>query len=188
MTKVKHGMCKTTIYKRWIYMKGRCSSDAHYLARGIAVCDRWLHSFENFYQDMGDPPTPKHTLDRIDGNKGYSPENCRWATYKEQNRNLSTNVWVDGELISDIAVRSGVHRNTVHYRRSKGLPLDEPSISVRTHCKAGHPWTDENTYVKEVPRKQGGTRMQKYCRACRAKHQSDLRLKTREANESTQTP
>lgn len=174
MPRTKHGMYKTNIYKRWVYMKSRCASDHRYLANNIAVCDRWLNSFENFYADMGDPPSSKHTLDRIDGSKGYSPDNCRWATYKEQNRNLTNNVWHGDELKSDIASRAGVHRNTVDYRYKNGLELDAPTIAQRPTCKKGHEWTEANTYTTQVKYK-GGTRMQKYCRACRAQHQADLR-------------
>lgn len=176
MAHTTHGMHKHPAYKRWIYMKMRCTKDPRYIAKGITVCDHWLHSFENFYADMGDPP-PGLTLDRIDGAKGYSPENCRWATYKEQNRNLDNNVWIDGELLSDIAQRAGVSRTAVDYRRRQGLPLDEPNIVERNTCKAGHEWTEANTYWAEVKTKQGGTRMQRFCRACRAQHQADLRAR-----------
>ncbi len=173
---MKHGKSKSSIYKRWIYMKNRCVSDERYVAAGITVCDRWVNSFENFYADMGDPPRGK-TLDRIDGNKGYSPENCRWATYKEQNRNLKSNRWINGELASDIAERVGVHRNTVEYRLRNGLLLDAPKITDRDRCKKGHEWNDDNTYLATVKRKQGGTRTQRYCRLCRAQHQADLRAR-----------
>lgn len=174
MARQTHGMYKTTAYRRWIYMKARCATDPKYLGKHITVCDRWLHSFENFYADMGDPPVG-HTLDRKDGLKGYSPDNCRWATYKEQNRNLASNVWIEGELKSDIAQRAGIHRNTVNYRLERGLPLDEPPITARNTCKAGHDWSAANTYWAEVKAKQGGTRIQRFCRACRAQHQADLR-------------
>lgn len=73
-------------------MKQRClnpnNNQFHnYGARGITVCDRWLDSFENFYNDMGEPPTSSHSLDRIDNDRGYSPDNCRWATPSEQTYN-----------------------------------------------------------------------------------------------------
>jgi hypothetical protein len=80
------------LYPMWCNMKSRCYNvdDVNYSrygGRGISICARWDLSFEAFALDMGFPPTSAHTLDRRDNDKGYSPENCRWATCGEQMRN-----------------------------------------------------------------------------------------------------
>lgn len=86
-----HGLIKSRIYRIWATMIQRCKnpktiSYKYYGGKGIRVCEDWL-IFENFYLDMGDPPSGEHSIDRIDGSKYYCRENCRWETDDVQSRN-----------------------------------------------------------------------------------------------------
>lgn len=91
-----HGMSHSKAYLAYQGMLQRTSnpkanSYKNYGARGIEVCERWRESFENFYADMGEPPTSSHTLDRKDNDGNYEPDNCRWVTRKTQQRNTRGN-------------------------------------------------------------------------------------------------
>lgn len=90
-----HGMAKSRIYRIWKGMKNRCynsNSDrfVYYGGRGITVCDRWLNSFENFFQDMGEPETINLSIDRINNDGNYEPTNCKWSTKSQQALNRRT--------------------------------------------------------------------------------------------------
>ena len=96
-----HGMTKSPEYAAWSAMKSRCynskvDSYARYGARGIKVCDRWLESFENFYEDMGKRPE-NFSLDRIDPNGDYSPDNCRWVDWETQEFNKEHKPGISGK-------------------------------------------------------------------------------------------
>ncbi len=122
----KHGECKSgnsKTYGCWLGLFARCRNPRHpsfenYGARGITVCERWK-TFANFLADMGRKP-PGLTIERIDNEKGYSPENCRWATHGEQNRNMRSNTFFTHDGVSMILVdwarRKGMNITTLRYR------------------------------------------------------------------------
>jgi hypothetical protein len=134
----KHGMSLTTIYNLWGSMVSRCNNPTHqafpnYGGRGIKVCDRWL-SFENFYTDMGERPEGKE-LDRINNDGPYSPENCRWATPRQQGRNRRTNrvITFNGKsmCVADWADELGLSSANIYLRLSKGWSVEEALTTPR---------------------------------------------------------
>jgi hypothetical protein len=119
-----HRKTGSRVYNIYVFMKRRCydpknKNFADYGERGITVCPRWYESFENFYEDMGDPPD-KYTIERIDNNLGYSPENCKWATRKEQGLNKRNNHYLTykGETltIGEWATKLGINISTLRDR------------------------------------------------------------------------
>lgn len=101
----KHGESLKSVgqskeYKTWAGIKRRTTSyneqnSKYYIGRGIKMCDRWLNSFENFLDDMGRAPSPKHSIDRINNNGDYTPDNCRWVTHREQMSNTRATKWIE---------------------------------------------------------------------------------------------
>lgn len=121
-----HGMSKSSAYGSWENMRARClnpNSPAYQLygGRGVTICDRWS-DFAAFLADMGDRPAGA-TLDRIDVDGNYEPDNCRWATPRQQALNTRRNVrWTHGGetlTISEWADRLGVNKTTLRMRVSR---------------------------------------------------------------------
>ena len=129
MTKTTHGMSRTPEYQAWKNMKKRCFNPntkqySDWGGRGITVCDRWKNSFENFLADMKLKPTPKHSIDRIDNDGDYCPENCKWATNAEQQNNQRTNRLITigcvTLTIAQWAKEMGFARNLISCRLKAG--------------------------------------------------------------------
>lgn len=136
----KHGMSESKAFALWMYILNRCyckSSSGYrkYGARGIAVCERWRNSFKNFYADMGDRP-PGMSIERIDNNGPYSPENCKWATRKEQASNTRRNVIVEANgkrlTLTDWANELGLSPSALTNRIKRGMSPEEAVTAPRT--------------------------------------------------------
>lgn len=127
-------------YRRWQHMLQRChnpkDNDYHrYGGRGIAVCDRWrfgnheLSGYWLFIQDMGEPPTKEHSIDRVDNMRGYTPENCRWTTVRAQaNNRRSTKMYTafgETKALSYWAEQFGIAQKTLAYRLKIGLHIEQ---------------------------------------------------------------
>lgn len=135
----QHGLSRTADYRIWCGMKSRCynRNNDHYKdygGRGINVCDRWLHSYAAFLEDMG--PRPRGmTIERVDNNKGYSPENCVWADRRTQQNNRRTRqlltVGQETYNLTEWSRRTGISFQTLKYRIDSGWgPREVVSIEV----------------------------------------------------------
>lgn len=137
-TMTKHGKSqeRKSIYFTWRNMISRCTNVknvvyANYGGRGITVCNRWMgdDGFVNFLSDMGERPSLLHSLDRIDNNKGYYMENCRWATRSVQNNNTRSVKQVNfkGEIltVTELSNRSGLPTYLIRDRLNKGWSDDK---------------------------------------------------------------
>ena len=138
------GVPQASIYKIWANIKQRCTNPAHpryadYGGRGITLCERW-HNFENFYADVGDRPADL-TLDRIDNERGYEPNNVRWVTRADNNRNSRRCVMVEfnGESkpINVWCREFGISYPTYKARRRRGWELVAAATTPpdKKHCK-----------------------------------------------------
>lgn len=140
---LQHGMSRTTTYYVWNNMRSRCRDPncenyTNYGGRGIKVCERW-ESFANFVWDMGVQPAGL-TLDRIDTNGDYTPDNCRWVTQLDQQRNRRTNVLLSHngttQCHSAWAEQAGISTQLFHYRLKQGWPIERaltPPTTKESH-------------------------------------------------------
>jgi hypothetical protein len=140
----RHGLRHHPLFHTWRQIHQRCEKPKHhafpdYGARGIYVCARWSgpDGLQNFIADMGDPPSPTHSVDRRDNDGPYSPDNCHWATKKEQARNSRRNrlLTVDGrtQCVVAWAEETGINPNTLRTRLRKGWT---PAAAVTTPVRS----------------------------------------------------
>jgi len=137
-----HRMTKSKTWRAWSSMKERCLNESHpyyhrYGGRGITIDPGWM-SFEQFLSDMGQAPEGL-TLERVDNNRGYSRQNCRWATFRDQNNNRANNVNVTfmnrTMTVAQWSREVGLERKTLQYRIRAGWnperALTTPSMCPR---------------------------------------------------------
>ncbi len=124
-------------YSSWQHMKDRCLNPnnkyyKNYGGRGITVCDRWMN-FENFLEDMG-VSKKGETVERIDNNKDYSKENCRWATFTEQMNNTSRTHWIEYEgrkqSMAEWAKEKGIAYDKLATRIKRGWPIEKALSNI----------------------------------------------------------
>lgn len=169
---IKHGLSYTPEYRAWQQMRLRCTNPQHkawpdYGGRGILVCDRWLHSVENFIADMGLKPTAKHEIDRENNDGHYEPGNCRWVVRKVNCRNRRNNHLIAHEgltlSMSEWSERSGVPCDTISHRLRAGWST-ERALSTPARPKA--------------PRGQAKHLVRNLCVDCGAQETSGLRCRS----------
>lgn len=128
-----HGMSKTRLFHIWSMMLERCyrsynKSYPRYGGRGILICDEWKNNFSSFYEwASSNGYSDALSIDRIDNDKGYYPENCRWTTVKEQANNRSTNNLLSAcgrtQTLVQWASERGVQPDTIAHRIKHGWPV-----------------------------------------------------------------
>lgn len=140
--RVKHGLASSPIYHIYSGIKQRCLNSKNvrwdnYGGRGIEICDRWRDSFENFLEDMGDRPSNKHSIDRINNSLGYFKENCRWATLQEQGRNKRNNCLLEykgqTKCVQDWAENIGIKSDVIFARLCQGWSIERTLTTPVKH-------------------------------------------------------
>jgi hypothetical protein len=150
-----HGMSNTPTWKSWMSMRQRCNNSSNiayhnYGGRGIKVCDRWMNSFENFYEDMGERPEGT-SLERIDNDADYCAANCRWASPLEQSSNQRNNRLLThkGETLTVMqwSRRTGLSKHVIGTRLKHGWSikktLETPRHGSRAEAKNSAKLTED---------------------------------------------
>jgi hypothetical protein len=143
---LKHGLSNSRLHRIWGNIKSRCTNPNatgfhKWGGKGITICDEWL-DFKTFYDwSIANGYSNNLTIDRIDSDKGYCPENCRWITYKEQANNISTNhpYTFNGETLNskEIAEKYGLKRTTFEERLKRGWSLEKALLTPVKRCSNG---------------------------------------------------
>lgn len=136
-----HGLYMANEYKIWSSIKARCLNPnnpgyKNYGGRGIKVCKQWEEDFMNFYNDMGKRPSKKHSIERVDNNKGYNPENCIWATIDAQANNKRT---------CRLITYKGQTKNLTQWSKKLGISYDALRGRI---CK--YDWPIEKAFTTPV--------------------------------------
>lgn len=144
---ITHGKTKSPEYSVWKGIKRRCydTKFKHYDSyggRGISVCDRWLESFENFLEDMGERPSNQHSIERRNNDGNYCKENCYWATKKEQGNNRRSNRLIEYNneklTIIEFSEKYNISTWIILQRLNKGWNIEEilnTPVGKYTHIK-----------------------------------------------------
>lgn len=144
-----HGMSKTRFYRIWAGMRQRCQNPEspaypYYGGRGIRVCDRW-ESFEAFHEDMAHSYAKGLTLERLDNDGDYCPENCEWATRKDQASNRRNNHYVEFECetitVSEASRRVGIEESSMRQRLAEGRDIMSPPKRAKVYETLEGPMT-----------------------------------------------
>jgi len=148
MAHLTHGRTGTPLYGVWRSMIGRCHDPqvpayARYGALGVRVCARWRASFETFLADVGERPSPKHSIDRWPDPAGhYEPGNVRWATLAQQRRNQRINKFIEyqgrHQLLTDWTRELGLPFSAIRYRLRTGWPVEQAfTVPLRPDRRRG---------------------------------------------------